>query len=663
MALYGGPYQNWSGELPKATFDGSTTHVGSMKRLSAGAWKGTVTGNNYRTAKIYLNNTNGKVLGIAIYPNVRWWFELDYEWRRVQYGLPTSLIDEAREILNAPQTIAETNTDDTYSLRDIVEFHPEMASASMPANFDWEDDNTLKPILGNFEFEPQPSWSFQFNDDIMVTDADNFTVGERGTARLTAIQHVLSADDVETFDPTSDNQEPDDDADPFIYIDGYSRTPDEVVQTAQVEMVPDGIFDIEMIRQYDDITTPDIDEARYKVMRRLTGYSGDKFVPDRWLQSGGFMQTQEEAEERFELTVTNTEAFVENERTVMEQEAEAARAGTQIWSETIEPNEFSDLTGEQTYTLKVGNEAGNYSLLRGSVVMEVINADSDDEAISQAEAYVQAEANPEPEVYEVESWRYYIDALEAHRLDPEAYPLPDNVPFRGIFFYGQHDYLKQYKEYSDDDAKDPTSRSLGLIDKELVAATGGQVSGGMRLYIRSGYAVRFNMTTDNAAYFYSNLKGVSGPKTAPRINSPGESSLHLSPSFQFNQDDEMQFTLKSDTKKLTDGMSDGYIEIDIDHGELEGGHEGISSIKVRSLGHDLFIDDAPAINDDVWLSIVSVEQAGRRDDPNPPTPPEPEPEPEDDETAGMGDIAFAAVAAIVGVLIITLLVRGTGGAE
>ena len=264
-----------------------------------------------------VSNINGFVGVVYQMNRASYWFRYPSE---ISQRNSVNVSSYARQVMDAPVTIEEANEDDSYSLQDIVEFHPEIATAIMPmtgARFDDYNENELILDNATFQIIPQPGWSMQFQNldgnTITVNSGENFTT--TSTIRLTALQQIVNAVPV-TY--SGDMSYPDAQADPFTYEGEYQYPEAEVVSEVEIEDVTNGAtWTISLLRAEDNIET-DTNEFGYYV-RTVIDSSTKYTSPTR----SRLFDSQEQAEIEFDKVVASAEATIENDRLAAEAAAEA----------------------------------------------------------------------------------------------------------------------------------------------------------------------------------------------------------------------------------------------------------------------------------------------------------------------------------------------------
>ena len=249
----------------------------------------------------------------------------------------------ARRVMDAPSEIEETNEDDSYSLQDIVEFHPEIATAILPATgarFDDYDENEL--ILDGstaFQIEPKPGWSMQFQnssgDVITVNSGENFTTSS--SIRLVALQQIVNSEPV-TYTPPFTS--PDIRSDPFTYEGDYTYPEAVVVSgTVLIDEANDAEWSIQLLRTEDNIET-DENEFGYYVRTTITGDT--KYVsPTR----SEIVTTQEEGETLYDDTVAGSQATIDYDLQLKQLNEEQEEEQEQENDDAEKSSEVRDLTG------------------------------------------------------------------------------------------------------------------------------------------------------------------------------------------------------------------------------------------------------------------------------------------------------------------------------
>ena len=535
---------------------------------------------------------------------------------------------------------AETNVDDSYSLRDIVEFHPEIATVSMPQDYSWLNENSLYVTIGTFTFEPTSNWAFAFTDgtgsEVLVYDDSVFS--SSGQVTLTKIQHYVDDEfDIYTGDMTDPTSH-----DPFVHTTLNPRDADEVVQSWEETDDSGLIWKLQMIYTSENVETEEI-EAEYEIQFMVEG-SEDVEPPysqimNRWTFEGRNFSTQEAAESAWESTVSLKESQLAMRNVAIAEYQDESREGESIWTEEIEAGAYSPFAGQTlTYSLTYAGD-GRYNLTRNTLSIGFIEGMTEEDAIAEAQELASADANPEQEVYTIRTWQNYKDAIDL--WNEGNADLPDWCPFDSLQIYGGHDY-EDVNENSDE-------YSLALMNYDYL-----RTSAELRLRVRSGYAVGMNLLSENNDYFRDNIEGASGTEADPTLPS-SEAYDDVEISGDVLSDQEIDFILEGDN----------LLEIDID-----SEWTNIWKFRLKTRGNDLAIDEPERFDNEVFVRITSVEQSSATNQGGNYDREEPEPNGNgngDDETSTtdilQGVLVVGVVAALLVILIRATRERTSGGGE
>ena len=532
----------------------------------------------------------------------------------------------------------DTNVDDSYSLRDIVEFHPEIASVTMPQDYTWLNENSLSVTIGTFSFEPSSNWAFAFTDaggsEVLVYDDSVFT--SSGQITLTKIQHYVDDGfDIYTGDMVDPSSH-----DPFIHTTLNPRDADEVVQTWQETDDSGLIWKLQMIYKSENVETEEI-EAEYEIQFMVEG-SEDVEPPynqimNRWTFEGRNFSTQEAAESAWETTVSLKESQLAMRNVAIVEYQDEEKEGESIWTEEIEAGAYSPFAGQTlTYTLTYAGD-GRYNLTRNTLSIGFIEGMTEEDAIGEAQELASSDANPEKEIYTIRTWRNYRDAITL--WNEGKADLPDWCPFDILQIYGGHDF-EDVNENSDE-------YSLALMNYDDL-----RTSAALRLRVRSGYAVGMNLLSENNDYFRDNIEGASGTEAYPTVPST-EPYDDVEISGDVLSDQEIDFILEGDN----------LLEIDID-----SEWTNIWKFRLKTRGNDLAIDEPERFDNEVFVRINSVEQSSATNQGGNYDREEPEPNGNGDDETSTTDILQGVLVVGVGAALLVILIRATrertsGGGE
>ena len=290
-------------------------------------------GSRFDYTLVYASNISlSNYVGVVYQVNrASYWFAFPSEInQRNTIGVSTY----ARRVMEAPVEREQANQDDSYSLQDIVEYHPEIARSIMPvsgARFDQYDENELILDNATFQIEPQTSWSMQFEiqdgSTITVNAGENFTT--TSTIRLIALQQIVDAEPVTYSDTMSS---PDIPSQPFTYEGDYQYPEAVMVSgTVLIDNANDAEWSIQLLRTQDNIET---DENEFGYYVRTTIIGDTKYASP---QRSGIVQTQEEGEILFDDVVAGSQATIDND--LLNKQLEEAQ------QQTDEDSEETDLSG------------------------------------------------------------------------------------------------------------------------------------------------------------------------------------------------------------------------------------------------------------------------------------------------------------------------------
>tara|TARA_R110002012_G_scaffold135453_1_gene289239 strand:- start:3380 stop:4594 length:1215 start_codon:yes stop_codon:yes gene_type:complete len=363
-------------ELPKATFDGSTLTIGADQTVPQGPYKTRV------GAALVYENTSRMNEFIAAVPG-RYWFELPPS---INKRNTTQIKSYVSSVLSAPTPVqAPTNTDDSYSLRDIYDFKSNVATMTITGNHDWVDENTVKLATNTvLEFRPNEGWAATFDLDgesMTVTTGQNLTTSGRSAddnlVTMEALQFVAQDGSFEVYRGDFKTSTT---SDPIAYYGAFQMGERQVVESFSNEF-----GSVQLVKMPDNVVSST--EGEYLVFRgegddqRRIGRvdtSDMSFVPFTGL---------EEAQEFYNGIVeslTASETLAQEQAAAQaEADLESARAGTVIGS---------DSRGSRSYVIKyLGDD--KYAILlesQGGLMVATFTASSDEEALVMAPAKIDA---------------------------------------------------------------------------------------------------------------------------------------------------------------------------------------------------------------------------------------------------------------------------------
>jgi hypothetical protein len=339
----------------------------------------------------------GQVGQLLLAQGPGYWFELPTTITKKNSTGRNAFIEDmvlAPELSEQTTEEVETNVDDSYSLRDIVEFKSNVAVASIVGgNFEWLSENQLKLDTNTmFNFTPKSGWAA-----IMSIDGNELTVNERQTfttmgrsdsdniVSLVSLQRANTDGSVDVW--TGSDETVTSGGSPFTYTGSYAWAGIETVEEWEGEPYGDYSHGWALrIRKYNE--NIETGESEYYLVQRVLPWDED-FT---WFTIGPV----DEDGERVQLTLSQAQELFESEKVNAVQSAtefgaqenieqEGEKQGSVIWTEEIRtnsnhryPNKF--ITYELTYV-----RAGTYRLDEEGLPFEVFKVDTDAKAITMAQ--------------------------------------------------------------------------------------------------------------------------------------------------------------------------------------------------------------------------------------------------------------------------------------
>ena len=393
-------------ELTKATWDGSTLTLGSEQQVPQGQYKTRVASqtNRSKIAFVYSDNNRFERF-IAVRPG-QWWIELPDSINRRN---TTQINTYVRAVLDAPEPQAEVaNLDDSYSLRDIVDFKTNVATVTIQGNHDWVDENTVRLATNTMmQFRPSTGWAAIISIDdetLTVNQGENLTTMGRSDddnlVTLDKLQFVAQDGSIDVY--SGDFKSPSSEG-AFTYTGAFTWEGVSTVETWTGEPFAEYAkgYKLEIRKSAANIETGEAESYRVRV---LLPWNSEPDWANAETPSGGFA-TLSEAQAHFELM---KEKYIKNAATLQaeydrkeDEEKEAARAGTVIGSES---------RGNRVYTIKYSKDGKYIIENKEGLIVAVYEADNDDAALKRAtgeiDAY-EAEAFPKKDV----NWGVIVAAV------------------------------------------------------------------------------------------------------------------------------------------------------------------------------------------------------------------------------------------------------------
>ena len=287
-------------------------------------------------------------------------------------------------IIKTPEA---TNTDDSYSLRDVTEYKTTVATVSITGDSDWVDENTLRLDTNSvFTFTPSTDWSASFtsdDDSLTVLPGETYTTmgrsGDDNLVEMTALQYVAQDG---TFEVWRGDFKTASATDPIAYYGAFNQGQREVI-----EEFSNSAGSAQLVKMPDNAITKT--EGEYLVFRSRgennelgrIGFvdSGNPnedgsfpFVPFTGLEQAKAFY--DEYVEGLKSTVSFEE---EQARLAAEEASEAARKGLSIGTEK---------RGKRIYSIKYMGD-GKYAVTAdfiGGLVIAIYPAPNDTDALLMA---------------------------------------------------------------------------------------------------------------------------------------------------------------------------------------------------------------------------------------------------------------------------------------
>lgn len=382
--------------LPRATWDGSSLTIGAEQNVPEGPFKTRVYqiernigGQTVRGGdSIYVYEDNSRLERfIGVNPGEYWFAFPDSAGYTKRDS--TQIDTYARAILNAPEPVQEiVNTDDSYSLRDIVEFKTNVADASISGNHQWVDENTVKLDTNTtFQFKPLTGWNAIITDDdstmTVFTNQNLTTTGRSGDENLVTLdklQFVAQDGSIDVYSgdfktPTSEGA--------FAYSGAFQWAGWETIETWQGEPFAQYAkgYKLELRLKNANIETGE--PAAYYV-RVLYPWNSEPDWANAGTPTGGFdslAEAQNHFEEAKAESISNAAQLQEQYDLKAEDELEKQRAGTVIGSES---------RGNRVYTIKYSKDDTYTIENKDGLIVAVFKADTDEDALKQATAQIDA---------------------------------------------------------------------------------------------------------------------------------------------------------------------------------------------------------------------------------------------------------------------------------
>ena len=366
-------------ELPKATFDGTTLTIGAAQTVPQLTYKTRVS-SGIKYAFVYVNmHAINEFIGVV--PG-QYWFNLPPS---INKRNTTQINTYVRSVLNAPTPVQEVaNVDDSYSLRDIVDFRTNVANVSIAGNHDWEDENTVKLSTNTiFQFNPKTGWAAKLDDDgnsMTVTPGQNYTVMGPGVVTLISLQFVAQDGSIDIYE--GDMKTTTLNGKPLAYYGGYAIgdwTSVELWEQPAYGKNSHGYI-IEIRRSPDNAVTGV--EGSYYVRRILPWNDTGEWSSVGPVADGSRVgMTLEKAQGIFNKEKAAAEADAEQTRLAQIAADDEAREGTVIHTE---------VRGSIEYNVRYIGD-GRYSITGpNDLLIAIYDATDDPNAVVMAQAKIDA---------------------------------------------------------------------------------------------------------------------------------------------------------------------------------------------------------------------------------------------------------------------------------
>tara|TARA_R110002020_G_scaffold143534_1_gene315877 strand:+ start:7583 stop:8956 length:1374 start_codon:yes stop_codon:yes gene_type:complete len=129
------------------------------------------------------------------------------------------------------RTVETVNVDDSYSLRDIVEFRTSVANVTINGESEWVDENNLRLFSNTiFEFSPNDGWAATLSSEdstLTVLKGENLTVSGPNLITLDALQFVAQDGTFEVY--SGDFKTASSDR-PIAYYGAYQQGEREIIE-------------------------------------------------------------------------------------------------------------------------------------------------------------------------------------------------------------------------------------------------------------------------------------------------------------------------------------------------------------------------------------------------------------------------------------------------
>ena len=383
-------------ELPKATWDGSTLTLGSEQQYLEGPFKErvyerevVVGGRTYYTGDsimVYEDLTRLERY-IGVNPG-EYWFSFPDEAGYTRRDT-TKIRTYARAILNAPEPQAEVaNLDDSYSLRDIVDFKTNVATVTIQGNHDWVDENTVRLATNTMmQFRPSTGWAAIISIDdetLTVNQGENLTTMGRSDddnlVTLDKLQFVAQDGSIDVY--SGDFKTPSSEG-AFTYTGAFAWEGVSTVETWTGEPFAEYAkgYTLEIRKSAANIETG---AAESYSVRVLYPWNSKPDWANAQTPQGGF-STLAEAQAHFnqqkEKLISDAATLQAEYDAKEEAEKEAARAGAVIGSES---------RGNRVYTIKYSKDGKYIIENKEGLIVAVFDADDDTAALKRATGEIDA---------------------------------------------------------------------------------------------------------------------------------------------------------------------------------------------------------------------------------------------------------------------------------